>query len=101
MVEQYPHTISVTWEAQPSQGASGDYTAGASSSFESDCRAEVNSTARRITGADGQLIDYQFDVYMPLTTVEVPVDADYLLNNTVSGKVKRANNGQLNSRLWL
>lgn len=103
MVEltQYPDSIIVYWHDEPTMGASGDFTAGASGSNTFDCRAEINTKAGKIMGSDGKLIDFTQMIYMPLTTVEIPVDADYLLNGSVSGKVKRASNGQLNSRLWL
>lgn len=102
-LEQYPDSIVVTWLGEPSQNTTtGEYTAGASNSHTFDCRAEVNTQSRQINGNDGSLIDYSYDVYMPLTDVVIPdFIADYVLNSTISGKVKRAHNGQLNSRLWL
>jgi hypothetical protein len=104
MVTQYPDSIVVSWQNEPTQGASGDFTAGATGSNTFSCRAEINTKAGKIMGSDGQLIDFTQMVYMPLTTVEIAVGSDYVLtslNGTVSGKVKRASNGQLNTRLWL
>lgn len=98
---QYPDSIVVSWQNEPTQGASGDYTAGSTVSNTFDCRAEINTKAGKIMGSDGQLIDFAQMVYMPLTTVIIAVDSNYLLNGLVSGKVKRASNGQLNTRLWL
>lgn len=103
-MEQYPDSIVVSWQNEPTQGASGDFTAGATGSNTFSCRAEINTKAGKIMGSDGQLIDFTQIVYMPLTTVEIAVGSDYVLTSlsgTVSGKVKRASNGQLNSRLWL
>ena len=102
---QYPDSITVTVSASASQNASGIWTAGATAGYTFDCRAEVNGEGGRITADDGTLIDYSFQVYMPATTTIIPRDSDYilnsLLNGIIKGKIKRASNGQLNSRLWL
>lgn len=104
-MEQYPDSISITVTASASQNASGVWTAGATAGYTFDCRAEANSAGRQITTDDGTLIDYSFQVYMPHTTTIIPRDSDFvltsLLNGIIRGKVKRAHNGQLNSRLWL
>lgn len=102
---QYPDSITVTVSASASQNASGLWTAGATAGYTFDCRAEVNGLGRRIAGDDGTLMDYAFEVYMPAVTTIIPSDSDYilisLLNGIITGKVKRASNGQLNSRIWL
>jgi hypothetical protein len=104
-MEQYPDSIVITVSASASQNASGIWSAGATAGYILDCRAEVNSSGRRIVGDDGVLMDYSFQVYMPAMTTIIPSDSDYilssLLNGVITGKVKRASNGQLNSRLWL
>jgi hypothetical protein len=104
-MQQYPDSITVTTSASGSQNASGVWTAGATTDYTFSCRAEVNGTGRKIVGADGMTIDYSFAVFMPVTTVVIPDGSDFVLtalsNGTISGKVKRASNGQLNSRLWL
>lgn len=102
---RYPDSIAITVTEEPTQNASGYFSAGASAVYTFDCRAEINGAGRKIPGADGALIDFSFEVYMPPTTTIIPRDSDYVLetarNGTVTGKVKRASNGQLNSRLWL
>ena len=102
---QYPDSIVVTTAASGSQNASGIWTAGATTDYTLSCRAEVNGTGKKITGADGTLIDYSFEVFLPIMTTIIPPGSDYILtalsNGTISGKIKRASNGQLNSRLWL
>jgi hypothetical protein len=104
-MNQYPDSITVTTSASASQNASGIWTAGASGSYTFLCRAEVNGTGRQIAGDDGAMIDYSFLVFLPVTTVVIPPGSGFILtalsNGTISGKVKRASNGQLNSRLWL
>jgi len=140
VVEQYPHTIIITWQSEPHQDPdTGVYVPGAQQGpWAYQCRAEVNSKAQKIVGKDGSMMDYSFDVFMPKHEDLIPVDADYtitganigkyqdlgylaestgklILTNddymiivnagerfaSVSGKVKRAHNGQLNSRIWL
>jgi hypothetical protein len=102
---QYPDSIVVTTAASGWQNASGVYVPGATGINTFLCRAEVNGTGKKTVGADGALIDYAFDVFMPVTTVVIAPGSDFVLtaltNGTISGKVKRASNGQLNSRLWL
>jgi hypothetical protein len=102
---QYPDSITITTSASGSQNASGIWTSGAATDYTFNCRAEVNGTGKKIVGADGVLIDFSFAVFMPLTTVVIPDGSDFVLtalsNGSISGKVKRASNGQLNSRLWL
>ena len=102
---QYPDSIVVTVAASGSQNASGVWTAGTTTDYTFDCRAEVNGTGRKIAGADGAMTDYSFEVFMPVSTVVIPAGSDFVLtalsNGSISGKVKRASNGQLNSRLWL
>jgi hypothetical protein len=104
-MEQYPDSIAITIAASGFQNASGIWTAGSTSNFASVCRAEVNGDGSKIAGTDGGTIDYSFQVFMPITTVVIPDGSDFVLtaltNGTISGKVKRASNGQLNSRLWL
>jgi len=104
-MNQYPDSIVVTTSASGSQNASGVWTAGATTDYTFDCRAEVNGTGKKIAGSDGSLTEYSFDVFMPVTTVIIPPGSDFVLtalsNCSITGKVKRASNGQLNSRLWL
>lgn len=101
MVKQYPHTISVTWKGQSTQDANLNWVEGSPASFESICRAEVNSSGKKISGVDGTLIEYSFTVYMPHTETIIPIGANYTLNGSVVGTVKGAWNGQLSSRIWV
>lgn len=103
---QYPDSIVITVKPDPTE-VNGVYTAatGASTTYTFSCRAEVNGSGRKIISDDGSQTDYLFDVYMPITTVVIPRGADYVLtslnNGVTKGVIKRASNGQLNSRLWL
>jgi len=102
---QYPDSIVITTSASASQNASGIWTAGATGAYTLDCRAEVNGTGKKITGDDGALMDYSFQVFLPVMTTVISPGSDFVLtaltNGTITGKIKRASNGQLNSRLWL
>jgi hypothetical protein len=104
-MNQYPDSILITTASSGSQNASGIWTAGASGIYTFDCRAEVNGTGKKIVADDGGLIDYSFLVFMHVTSTVIPPGSSFVLsslsNGTLSGTVKRASNGQLNSRLWL
>lgn len=104
-MNQYPDSIVITTAASGFQNASGVWTTGATGTLTYDCRAEVNGTGRKIVSDDGALIDYSFQVFMPVMTTVIPRGSGFVLtalsNGTISGKVKCASNGQLNSRLWL
>jgi len=105
-MEQYPDSIVVTVETAATQDKdAGLWTEGSSTVHILACRAEVNGNGRKIPGKDGGLMDFSFICYLPLMTTVIPPDSEYvltgLINGTISGKVKRANNGQLNSRIWL
>ena len=101
MIKQYPHTISVTWKGASTQDANHNWVEGADFSFESLCRAEVNSSGKKTPGVDGLMVEYSFTVYMPLTDKIIPIGANYLLNGTMIGTVKGSWNGELSSRLWV
>lgn len=106
MVEQqYPHTIVVTWITDPIQDPdTGIFTPGEQVSHTFSCRSEANSKADKVSGADGSMLDFAFNLYMPLTDVQIPFGADYSLTDytgTFTGKVKRQRIGRFNTRLWL
>jgi len=101
MVAQYPHTISVAWKGKATQDANLNWVEGAASSFESECRAEVNSSGKKISGVDGALAEYSFTIFLPHTDIIIPIGANYTLNGTMAGTIKGAWNGQLSSRLWV
>ena len=105
MVEQYPHSISVTWKTQPTKDENGDWVEGSESIFTSNCRVEGNSEGKTITGVDGSAIYFTFNVFMPKTDTVIPYGASAEMtlasNHIVKGAVKYQRNGQLNSRLWV
>ena len=104
-MNQYPDSIVITTVASGSQNASGVWASGVATNYAFDCRAEVNKAGRKIVSDDGALVDYSFQVFLPVTTVVIPPGSSFVLsalsNGTIRGKIKRASNGQLNSRLWL
>lgn len=103
---QYPDSIVIMVNPDPIE-VNGVYTAatGTPTAYTFSCRAEVNGSGKKIISEDGTQIDYLFDVYMPAMVAVIPRGADYVLtclnNGVMKGTVKRASNGQLNSRLWL
>ena len=103
---QYPDSIVITVAGTATQNATtGEWTAGTPTIYTFDCRAEANVAAKKIAGQDGVLIDYVFNCYLPLMSTVIPVGSDFTLNSlsngVIKGTIKRASNGQLNSRLWL
>ena len=104
MVEQYPDSITVTVSTPAIQDEStGRWTSGSAETFTWDCRAEINGAERKVAIADGTLLDYAFDIYLPSMETVVPFDSPNQLTKggaIYSGTIKGAANGQLNSRLW-
>jgi len=102
---QYPDNIVLTITTPAYQDANSNWVAGTTSTLTSSCRLEPNGTGRQVMGDDGVLRDYAYTCYLPQMTTVVPSGSTYvattLNNGVVSGTVKRASNGQLNSRLWL
>ena len=100
MITQYPDTITVTWEGEASL-VDNVWTPGEPVTFTSECRPEMNKGAQKIAGKDGTAIEYVMVIYMPKTDIEIPENANYVLNGKMKGIVKGAKNGQLNSRIWV
>lgn len=107
MITQYPDTITVTWHSEPETiEGTGRRSKGALQTFTSECRCEANAHARKITGPEGVLIDYAYNVYMPKSSVVIPdFTAEFTLTQNdgkiLTGNVKRSKNNQFNSQLWL
>jgi hypothetical protein len=105
MVNQYPHTIVITVIAEPTQDQTTLlFTPGKTNDYSFQCRAERNGGAGRIIGNDGSEIVYSHSVYLPRIGMVIPVNSGYVLTmgaETIRGKVKGANNGQMNSTLWV
>jgi hypothetical protein len=105
-VEQYPDSIVITVVTPATQNSSTlVWTAGTSTNYTLKCRAETNNSGRKIPGADGELIDYSIALYLPQMTTVIPDGSDFTLtslyNGAITGKTKKAFNGQLNSRIWV
>ena len=105
MVKQYPDHIVVKVQAEPYQDDNNNWVQPEAVNFESDCRGEPNRSNAVIKTGDGAEKYYDYNVYMPKTTTELPVGSDIVLTLhdglVVKGMVKRAHNGQLNSRVWV
>lgn len=106
MVNQYPDTVLITRKPEFAQNASGNYKpAGEESTFTSECRAEPAGDNPVIKGADGNMVEYSWIVFMPKTsevfafgdTVQI-TKAD---GSIYKGSLKRPSNGQFNTRLWV
>jgi len=105
MIRQYPHTITVTITAASTQDSDGNWVPGSISTLQKECRAEPNGGNGKVVTADGVVIDYAWEVYMPLPAVAIPVGAKVEVHDgatlILSDTVKRYHVGQLNCKLWL
>jgi hypothetical protein len=79
-VEQYPDSIIVRIVEPATQDlVSGNWTAGATTTYTCKCRAEVNGTGRQIAGKDGSLMDYAFTCYLPKIAAIIPDGSQYII----------------------
>lgn len=105
MVKQYPDHIEVRIAGEPCQDENLNWVKPEPVLFKSDCRAEPAGKNAIIRRADGSDASYDFNVFMPKTSVNIPEGAFFHLvredGSEAKGYVKRAHNGQLNSRLWV
>ncbi len=105
MVTQYPHRIKVSVKSgSVKDPVTGNYTKGTGAGYEFPCRAEMSKGNEEIKGVDGSDLAFSYTVYMSKTTIDLVYGSEVeiqLLNKTVKGTLKRQENGQLNTRLWV
>ena len=105
VIVQYPDSITVSIASAGTKGADGNYSNPSITTYTYSCRAETNTTGKKMIGIDGTMKDYAIICYMPRISLKVPTDSSYSLTKSdgsiFSGAVKNASNGQLNTRLWL
>ena len=66
MVIQYPDTIVISINEPGSTDSYGNWVAGNKVEYTFNCRAETNSSGRRIIGVDGVFVDYTIICYAPI-----------------------------------
>ena len=105
MVNQYIDSITISVNTAATQNGDGNWVEGSSTDYTFDCRIEPNGQGDKIRGEDGVLMDFDFMCYLPKTTTLITAGSEFtvtsLNNGEITGNIKRASNGQLNSRLWL
>ena len=106
VIEQYPHSITVTKVPDYEQGVDGNFsTDGEATTFVSSCRVEPAGDNPVIKGVDGSDIVFRWIVYMPRTEEELDFGSPVMITlkngSQYQGTLKRQYNGQLNSRLWV
>lgn len=107
MAQQYPHSIIITTQNEPEQGADGNYTAPADSTeFASVCRIEpASSHEPTVSVSDGRALNYRYVVYMPPTAEQFSFGDQVeitLVNGTeITGLLLQQYNGQMNTRIWV
>ena len=98
---RYPHTLTVTFRADGTYDPTGDYTPGATSTYEIEGRAEANGAGKMIALEGGAQIVYNFMFYCEDQHFELPYNADATLSTGWSGTVKRMANNQKGTMIWL
>lgn len=104
--EQYPHTITSSTpsaQVEPFQDANGDWIIpgpGLVDTITSECRAKPNDQGKTVSGIDGIALDFQYLVYLPLTTPDFITGSPVVIPGVGNGTVKRFFRGQLNCMLW-
>lgn len=105
MVKHYPHTLVVTHAATSTQDASGNWVTGVETTTELNCRAEPNKGNAFITAEDGNRINYEWIVFIPLPVTAIKLGSMVTVKNAATvlsqNKVLRFSEGQLNARVWL
>lgn len=88
MIIQYPDTIVISINEPGSTDSDGNWVAGNKVEYTFNCRAETNTSGRRIIGVDGVFIDYTIICYAPIYGF-----ADVLMT-TDSGDVLTTEDGE-------
>lgn len=105
MFTQYPHILVIELPASQPVLEDGVWVFDNTSPIELPCRAEPNSGNRTIVSMNGEMVAFEFTVYLPKMTTEIHFGVDCTLKisctREIKSKVKRHENGQLNSRIWL
>lgn len=89
-MKQYPDSIVIDVKQGGGQDANGDWLPSTITSYRFDCRAEVNSSGRRLVNADGTTMDYTMICYAPLLG-----EVDYVLSAEDGSTVETENNFNL------
>lgn len=104
MVTQYPHTIEITTVSGATK-TNGNWSAGVDSLAITSGRYEPKSGNGTVLTADGERINYDGIVYLPLPQSIVVPGAKVVVKNgatvLLQSTVKRFSAGQLNARIWL
>lgn len=104
MVVQYPHIIEITSVSGQTK-VNGNWTTGTPSTNTTNGRYEPKSGNGTVVGADGERINYDGIVYLPLPQTAVAPGAKVVVKDgaavLLQSTVKRFSAGQLNARIWL
>ena len=106
MVVQYPHTL--TYTSKPTSDAyldaSGFWVYPSVTTSTVECRAEPNTSAKLVSTPSGDMVNYDFTIYIAEKDLSIPFDSMVTLSlpqRTVTTKVKRFEVGQINARIWI
>lgn len=108
---QYPHFLFVKLSGGESvQDSSGNWVSQpATWGLHSACREETNGKGATINGSDGKAIVFSSLLFLPRGTARIPEGTEVLVVETnnetdtprVQGTVKKFDNGQLNTSIWI
>jgi hypothetical protein len=105
MTEQFPHTLTVTIQAAPTLNDSNEYVFPDPETKVIACRADPNDKGKSVTGNDGKMVLYDFDVSAKKMDFIIPSESsctlELALGEIQNVTVKRQHNGQLNTILWI
>lgn len=104
MVKQYPHTIEVT-TVSGSTKVNGNWVAGTEETIQTTGRYEPASGNGVVLTDDGDKVNYDGIVYLPLPQQTLAPGAKVVVKSGAevlcTGNIKRFSAGQLNARIWL
>lgn len=105
MINQYPHTITITTQTAAGQNTEGNWEPGTNSDTDKKGRYEPKSGNGFITATDGERINYDGIVYLPLPQATLAPGSKVVVKNGAevlcTSTIKRFSAGQLNARIWL
>lgn len=108
MVKQYPYILRVLRKSDATHDPdTGEWSTGDGMfRFHAKCRDEKSSSGDRVITVDGEVYNYNWIVYMPKGTHNIPIGAtvrvvDVKENIRLEAKALRFSKDQLHCRLWL
>lgn len=109
-MKQYPHYLFVHQVSESYKDDDGNWTEpGESFVLHSMCREEPNGKGNTVNVADGNVVVFASNVFLPKGVESIAVGTNVIIcdsndvtdRSRIKGSVLRFNVGQLNAKLWL